>query len=88
MFTFHEYIIFLIKVCHIVILIIFLPDMLQQGLELSERPHVVIATPGRLADHIDSGTNFSLKKLHFLVWTPFAHFVTITMEDHSRVPYI
>ena len=43
------------------------PDMLQQGLELSERPHVVIATPGRLADHIESGTNFTLKKIRFLV---------------------
>ena len=41
--------------------------MMQQGLELSQRPHVVISTPGRLADHIESGTNFSLKKIQFLV---------------------
>ena len=41
--------------------------MVQQGLDLSHKPHIVIATPGRLADHIDTGTNFSLKKIRFLV---------------------
>ncbi|KAJ5492961.1 ATP-dependent RNA helicase dbp8 [Penicillium diatomitis] len=29
-------------------------DMRQQAIELASRPHVVIATPGRLADHIKS----------------------------------
>jgi len=42
-------------------------DMLQQGLELTQRPHIVVSTPGRLADHIDSGTDFTLKNLRFLV---------------------
>ncbi|NWV40071.1 DDX49 helicase, partial [Grantiella picta] len=46
----------------------FLPaDMLAQALELSRKPHVVIATPGRLADHLRSSSTFSLKKLRFLV---------------------
>ncbi|XP_064620653.1 probable ATP-dependent RNA helicase DDX49 [Lineus longissimus] len=42
-------------------------DMIQQGLELAEKPHIVITTPGRLADHIETGTNFGLKKIKFLV---------------------
>ncbi|KAK2146120.1 hypothetical protein LSH36_631g02044 [Paralvinella palmiformis] len=42
-------------------------DMMAQGRDLSNHPHVVISTPGRLADHIDSGTEFSLRKLKFLV---------------------
>lgn len=41
--------------------------MMIQNSALTESPHVVIATPGRLADHIDSGTEFSLKKIKFLV---------------------
>jgi hypothetical protein len=41
--------------------------MVQQSIELSEKPHIVIATPGRLADHIESGTNFSLSKIQMLV---------------------
>ncbi|NXD59417.1 DDX49 helicase, partial [Corvus moneduloides] len=42
-------------------------DMVAQALELSRKPHVVIATPGRLADHLRSSSIFSLKKLKFLV---------------------
>ncbi|NWT20559.1 DDX49 helicase, partial [Vireo altiloquus] len=42
-------------------------DMVAQALELSRRPHVVIATPGRLADHLRSSNTFSLRKLKFLV---------------------
>lgn len=42
-------------------------DMLTQGIELSRKPHVVIATPGRLADHINSGDGLDLGKVKFLV---------------------
>lgn len=42
-------------------------EMTEQAKLLAERPHIVIATPGRLADHIESGTNFSLSKIQMLV---------------------
>ncbi|XP_028671995.2 probable ATP-dependent RNA helicase DDX49 [Erpetoichthys calabaricus] len=42
-------------------------DMVAQALELSRKPHVVIATPGRLADHIRSSSTFSIKNIRFLV---------------------
>merc|ERR1719384_2973969 len=29
-------------------------DMVMQGKDLANKPHIVIATPGRLADHIES----------------------------------
>lgn len=41
--------------------------MTEQATQLEEKPHVVIATPGRLADHIESGTKFSLSKIQMLV---------------------
>ena len=41
--------------------------MTEQAKELSDKPHVVISTPGRLADHIESGTDFCLKKIQLLV---------------------
>lgn len=44
-------------------------DMVSQALELSDQPHVVVATPGRLADHIRSSSTFSLSKIQFLVRT-------------------
>ncbi|KAJ3070095.1 hypothetical protein HDU98_006857 [Podochytrium sp. JEL0797] len=43
-------------------------DMMKQALELTKRPHVIIATPGRLADHIRSSANaIHFKKIKFLV---------------------
>nr|CAH7734287.1 unnamed protein product [Callosobruchus chinensis] len=42
-------------------------DMVEQGIQLSKRPHIVIATPGRLADHLESCNTFSLSKIQFLV---------------------
>jgi len=42
-------------------------DMVLQGRDLATRPHIVIATPGRLADHLESCKTFSLKKIKYLV---------------------
>ncbi|KAJ3057011.1 hypothetical protein HK097_001495 [Rhizophlyctis rosea] len=43
-------------------------DMMTQALELSKRPHIVVATPGRLVDHINSSPNaVNFKRLKFLV---------------------
>lgn len=42
-------------------------DMVQQGLELSKKPHIVISTPGRLADHIESCNTFTMSRIKFLV---------------------
>ena len=42
-------------------------DTIRQSLDLNERPHVVIATPGRLADHIRMNSTFSLSKVKYLV---------------------
>ncbi|TPX31431.1 hypothetical protein SmJEL517_g05230 [Synchytrium microbalum] len=43
-------------------------DMMVQAIELSKRPHVIVATPGRLVDHIRSSSDtVNLKRLRFLV---------------------
>lgn len=42
-------------------------DMVTQALELSSQPHVVVATPGRLSDHIRSSDTFSMARIKFLV---------------------
>ncbi len=42
-------------------------DSIKQSLALSKMPHVVIATPGRLADLLRSTDTFNLKKIKFLV---------------------
>lgn len=42
-------------------------DMIDQAKQLSKKPHIVVATPGRLADHIESCNTFSLSKIKYLV---------------------
>ena len=45
-------------------------DMRAQALELSKRPHIVVATPGRLADHVDTSgedTMCGLRRVKFVV---------------------
>jgi len=42
-------------------------DTILQSKDLDKRPHVVIATPGRLVDHIENNSTFSLGKVKYLV---------------------
>lgn len=42
-------------------------DMMSQALVLAKKPHILIATPGRLLDHLENTKGFNLKALKFLV---------------------
>lgn len=42
-------------------------DMISQSIALGKKPHVVVATPGRLLDHLENTKGFSLRNLKYLV---------------------
>ncbi|KAF5330615.1 hypothetical protein D9619_006001 [Psilocybe cf. subviscida] len=42
-------------------------DMPTQQIMLAKRPHIIIGTPGRLLDHLETTKGFSLRSLKFLV---------------------
>ncbi|KAK3924912.1 putative ATP-dependent RNA helicase DDX47 [Frankliniella fusca] len=42
-------------------------DMMSQALMLAKKPHILIATPGRLVDHLENTKGFNLRALKFLV---------------------
>lgn len=42
-------------------------DMMDQARELMRKPHILVATPGRIMDHLEHTKGFSLKNLKFLV---------------------
>ncbi|KAA1469548.1 DEAD-domain-containing protein [Dentipellis sp. KUC8613] len=42
-------------------------DRVQQSIALAKRPHIIVATPGRLNDHLENTKGFSLRGLKFLV---------------------
>ncbi|XP_066151768.1 ATP-dependent RNA helicase DDX47 [Euwallacea fornicatus] len=42
-------------------------DMTSQALLLAKKPHIIIATPGRLVDHLSNTKGFNLRALKYLV---------------------
>ncbi|XP_013385953.1 probable ATP-dependent RNA helicase DDX47 isoform X2 [Lingula anatina] len=42
-------------------------DNMSQALMLAKKPHIIIATPGRLVDHLENTKGFNLRALKFLV---------------------
>ncbi|ORX66150.1 Ddx49-A-prov protein-like protein [Linderina pennispora] len=61
-------------------------DMVKQALELSRRPHIVVATPGRLADHIESSANaVHFQKVKFLVLDEADRLLTETFAPDMAV---
>lgn len=42
-------------------------DMVEQALEISKKPHIIIATPGRLVDHLENTKGFNLRSVKYLV---------------------
>ncbi|XP_067933847.1 probable ATP-dependent RNA helicase DDX47 [Watersipora subatra] len=42
-------------------------DMITQAMALAKKPHIIIATPGRLVDHLENTKGFNLRSLKFLV---------------------
>ena len=41
-------------------------EMVPQAIALGKKPHIVVATPGRLLDHLENTKGFSLRNLKYL----------------------
>lgn len=42
-------------------------EMMKQSIVLSQRPHIIVGTPGRLHDHLKNTKGFDLKRVKYLV---------------------
>jgi ATP-dependent RNA helicase DDX47/RRP3 len=42
---------------------------------LAKKPHIVVATPGRLVDHLENTKGFNLKSLKYLGESPGTRFL-------------
>ncbi|KAJ2583653.1 putative RNA helicase, partial [Coemansia sp. RSA 1797] len=61
-------------------------DMVTQALSLSRRPHIVVATPGRLADLIESSADaVHLKRVRFVVLDEADRLLTETFASDLAV---
>jgi len=56
-------------------------DMMQQSLALAKKPHIVIATPGRLIDHLENTKGFSLRSIKYLIMDEADRILNMDFEE-------
>jgi len=56
-------------------------DMMSQSLALTKKPHIIIATPGRLVDHLENTKGFNLRSLKFLIMDEADRILNMDFEE-------
>lgn len=56
-------------------------DMMTQSIALAKKPHILIATPGRLVDHLENTKGFTLKSIKFLVMDEADRILNMDFEE-------
>lgn len=56
-------------------------DMTTQAIALAKQPHVIIATPGRLVDHLQNTKGFQLRNLKYLVMDEADRMLSMDFEE-------
>lgn len=54
--------------------------MVSQAISLSKNPHIVVGTPGRMADHLANTKGFRLKKLKYLIFDEADRLLSMDFE--------
>lgn len=56
-------------------------DMITQAIILAKKPHVIVATPGRLVDHLENTKGFALRNLKYLVLDEADRMLSMDFEE-------
>eukprot|EP01029_Cantina_marsupialis_P012419 TRINITY_DN273_c2_g1_i1.p1 TRINITY_DN273_c2_g1~~TRINITY_DN273_c2_g1_i1.p1 ORF type:complete len:456 (-),score=150.33 TRINITY_DN273_c2_g1_i1:78-1445(-) len=56
-------------------------DITQQAVQLAKRPHIIVATPGRLVDHLEHTKGFNLNQLKFLIMDEADRMLSMDFEE-------
>lgn len=56
-------------------------DMITQAIVLAKKPHVIVATPGRLVDHLQNTKGFNLRSLKYLVLDEADRMLSMDFEE-------
>ncbi|KAF3816318.1 hypothetical protein GH733_014491 [Mirounga leonina] len=62
-------------------------DSMSQSLALAKKPHIIIATPGRLIDHLENTKGFNLRALKYLVMDEADRILNMDFETEHLVWY-
>jgi len=60
-------------------------DMVTQAITLQKKPHVIVATPGRIVDHLENTKGFHLKTLQYLIMDEADRILTMDFEEEVCV---
>ena len=58
--------------------------MISQAIALARKPHIVVATPGRLVDHLENTKGFNLRQLKYLVMDEADRMLSMDFEEEVR----
>lgn len=56
-------------------------DMITQSIVLAKKPHIIVATPGRLVDHLHNTKGFSLRNLKYFVLDEADRMLSMDFEE-------
>ena len=56
-------------------------DMFTQAVALAKKPHVIVATPGRLVDHLQNTKGFNLRSIKYLVMDEADRMLSMDFEE-------
>jgi ATP-dependent RNA helicase DDX47/RRP3 len=56
-------------------------DMMPQSIALLKKPHIIVATPGRLCDHLENTKGFNLRNLKYLVFDEADKLLDLNFTD-------
>ena len=59
--------------------------MVSQAVALAKKPHVVVGTPGRVADHLANTKGFNLKRLRYLVFDEADRLLSMDFEKQINL---
>ncbi len=59
--------------------------MVSQAIALSKKPHVIVGTPGRLADHLANTKGFNLKRLRYLIFDEADRLLSMDFEKQINL---
>ena len=60
-------------------------DMVSQAIALSKKPHVIVGTPGRMADHLANTKGFNLRRLRFLIFDEADRLLSMDFEKQINL---
>jgi ATP-dependent RNA helicase DDX47/RRP3 len=55
--------------------------MISQAIALARKPHIIVATPGRLVDHLENTKGFNLRQLKYLVMDEADRMLSMDFEE-------